>query len=355
MEKATIDSIIKEILNYDKIDLSAFYKLSNKYGKSTVLKAFEQLKSLKDNGALSENYLLSKYSDVLILAEVDKLEGSVKDCERFYAKYGKKYVDTFVEHLLDLINPNDEEFAKYEFLINNQYEEEDKENIFDLSIIGNSKVDHFRDYLNYISNFKLLSDDELRELFIKYHNGDKKAEKRINESNLRLVVSIAKKYRFTTYELMDLVQDGNIGLMKAVERFDIDNGCKFSTYATWWIRQAILRGISNNSHTIRIPVHMIERIRKINEFSKSFQNKYGVEPTEDEIASEFPNLTKEDIIYAKNTASKQTTASLYAPVKVGNGETESSTLADMLPNDDLSPEELYIQNEEKEKLLLEKK
>ena len=140
--------------------------------------------------------------------------------------------------------------------------------------------------LKEIGRIKLLTPEEEQEIAKKMAEGDEDARKRMSEANLRLVVSIAKRYVGRGMQLLDLIQEGNLGLMKAVEKFDYTKGYKFSTYATWWIRQSITRAIADQARTIRIPVHMVETINRVLRTSHSMVQKLGREPTTKEIADE---------------------------------------------------------------------
>ena len=166
-------------------------------------------------------------------------------------------------------------------------EEESNEEIpeIDLSVPeGVSLEDPVRMYLKEIGKVPLLSTEEELELAKRIEDGDEEAKQRLSEANLRLVVSIAKRYVGRGMMFLDLIQEGNLGLMKAVEKFDYRKGYKFSTYATWWIRQAITRGLADYSRTIRIPVHMVETINKTIRVSRKLLAEYGREPTSEEIA-----------------------------------------------------------------------
>lgn len=181
-------------------------------------------------------------------------------------------------------------------------------------------------YLQEIGRIPLLSVDEEMELGKKIQEGDEDAKKRLSESNLRLVVSIAKRYTGRGMLLLDLIQEGNLGLMRAVERFDYTKGFKFSTYATWWIRQSIARALSDQGRTIRIPVHLTEKINKLSQVSRVFFVNNGREPTEAELA-ELMNLPEEKILELKDIS--QDTVSLDMPV----GEEEDCSLGDFLEDD----------------------
>ncbi|MDE5852648.1 MAG: RNA polymerase sigma factor RpoD [Oscillospiraceae bacterium] len=182
-------------------------------------------------------------------------------------------------------------------------------------------------YLKEIGKVPLLTGDEEIELAKKMAKGDVYAKKRLSESNLRLVVSIAKRYVGRGMQFLDLIQEGNLGLIKAVEKFDYTKGFKFSTYATWWIRQAITRSIADQARTIRIPVHMVETINKLKKISSQLLHNNGHEATAEEIAEvlEIPERKVREIIRVS-----QEPVSLETPV----GEEEDSHLSDFIPDDE---------------------
>ena len=182
-------------------------------------------------------------------------------------------------------------------------------------------------YLKEIGRVPLLSSEEEIELAKRMAEGDEKAKKRLSEANLRLVVSIAKRYVGRGMQFLDLIQEGNLGLIKAVEKFDHTKGFKFSTYATWWIRQAITRAIADQARTIRIPVHMVETINKLIRVSRQLLQEYGREPTPEEIAKEM-GISEAKVREIIKIA--QEPVSLETPI----GEEEDSHLGDFIPDDD---------------------
>ncbi len=182
-------------------------------------------------------------------------------------------------------------------------------------------------YLKEIGRVPLLSADEELELAIRISDGDVAAKKRLSEANLRLVVSIAKRYLGRGMQFLDLIQEGNLGLIKAVEKFDYTKGFKFSTYATWWIRQAITRAIADQARTIRIPVHMVETINKVKKVSSQLLHQNGHEPTAEEI-SEVIGMPTDKVREIMRVA--QEPVSLETPI----GEEEDSHLGDFIPDDD---------------------
>jgi RNA polymerase primary sigma factor len=199
----------------------------------------------------------------------------------------------------------------------------------DVSMPDGTAVDApVRMYLKEIGKVSLLSGDEEIELAKKMEMGDEEAKKRLCEANLRLVVSIAKRYVGRGMLFLDLIQEGNLGLIKAVDKFDWRKGYKFSTYATWWIRQAITRSIADQARTIRIPVHMVETINKLIRISRQLLQEYGREPTPEEIAEEM-DITVEKVREILKIA--QEPVSLETPI----GEEEDSHLGDFIPDDDV--------------------
>jgi len=192
---------------------------------------------------------------------------------------------------------------------------------------GVSTDDPVKVYLKEIGRVPLLSPEEEIELSIKIAEGSDYAKKRLSEANLRLVVSIAKRYVGRGMQFLDLIQEGNLGLIKAVEKFDYTKGFKFSTYATWWIRQAITRAIADQARTIRIPVHMVETINKVKKVSSQLLHKNGHEPTAEEIAVEL-DMPAEKVREIMRVA--QEPVSLETPI----GEEEDSHLGDFIPDDE---------------------
>ena len=188
--------------------------------------------------------------------------------------------------------------------------------------------DPVRMYLKEIGKVPLLSADEEIELAKKMEKGDEEAKKKLCEANLRLVVSIAKRYVGRGMLFLDLIQEGNLGLIKAVDKFDWRKGYKFSTYATWWIRQAITRSIADQARTIRIPVHMVETINKLIRVSRQLLQEYGREPSPDEIAAEM-DISEEKVREILKIA--QEPVSLETPI----GEEEDSHLGDFIPDEEV--------------------
>ncbi|MCL2376569.1 MAG: RNA polymerase sigma factor RpoD [Defluviitaleaceae bacterium] len=188
--------------------------------------------------------------------------------------------------------------------------------------------DHVRMYLKEIGKVPLLSWEEENSLAIRMEMGDEDARKRLAEANLRLVVSIAKRYVGRGMHFLDLIQEGNLGLIKAVEKFDYKKGFKFSTYATWWIRQAITRAIADQARTIRIPVHMVETINKLLRVSKQLLQEYGREPNADEIAKEMQMPVDKVREIMKLS---QDPVSLETPI----GEEEDSHIGDFIADEDV--------------------
>ncbi|MGN0813283.1 MAG: RNA polymerase sigma factor RpoD [Candidatus Coproplasma sp.] len=203
--------------------------------------------------------------------------------------------------------------------------ERDKE-LYEQALSDISLDDPVKMYLKDIGEVPLLSADDEIELAKRIQEGDAEAKKKLSEANLRLVVSIAKRYVGRGMLFLDLIQEGNMGLMKAVEKFDYEKGFKFSTYATWWIRQAITRAIADQARTIRIPVHMVETINKLTRVSRVLLQTLGREPTPAEIAAEM-NVSEERVREIQKIA--QDPVSLETPI----GEEEDSHLGDFIEDD----------------------
>ena len=242
----------------------------------------------------------------------------------------EKIYETLEQNGIDVLRiPEiEEEPEDDEDIILTEEDEVDVENI-DLSVPdGVSIEDPVRMYLKEIGKVPLLSAEEEIELAKRMEQGDEEAKKRLSEANLRLVVSIAKRYVGRGMLFLDLIQEGNLGLIKAVEKFDYTKGYKFSTYATWWIRQAITRAIADQARTIRIPVHMVETINKLIRVSRQLLQELGREPTPEEIAKEM-NLPVERVREILKIS--QEPVSLETPI----GEEEDSHLGDFIQDDNV--------------------
>ncbi len=203
--------------------------------------------------------------------------------------------------------------------------ERDKD-LYDQLLKEVSMDDPVKMYLKDIGKVPLLQPEEETELARRMMEGDENAKRLLSEANLRLVVSIAKRYMGRGMQFLDLIQEGNLGLMKAVEKFDYQKGFKFSTYATWWIRQAITRAIADQARTIRIPVHMVETINKLIRVSRRLLQELGREPSQEEIAAEM-GITEEKVREIQKIA--QDPVSLETPI----GEEEDSHLSDFIEDD----------------------
>ena len=234
-----------------------------------------------------------------------------------------------IDELCDILQRNGIEMKEGSGLLKSVLDGKDKKQ----ETLGDLGDDSVRMYLREIGRIPLISSEDEIKWAKAIEKGDQIAKKKLAEANLRLVVSIAKKYIGRGLSLMDLVQEGNTGLLRAVEKFDYHRGYKFSTYATWWIRQAITRAIADQARTIRIPVHMIETINKLIRVQRQLVQDLGREPLPEEIAAEMqlPLVKVEHILKIS-----QATVSLESPV----GEEEDSKLGDFLEDkDSLSPEE----------------
>lgn len=262
-------------------------------------------------------------------AELEKLDISPEKIEEIYEKFdtlGIQVVGADLELDLDLddtLPPVGDDLGGEINL--GEVEEEELVDPVDLAAEYNLD-DPVRMYLKEIGQVKLLSADEEVDLAKRVASGDKAAKDKLTEANLRLVVSIAKKYSGRGLHILDLIQEGNTGLIRAVDKFDWTKGNKFSTYATWWIRQAITRAIADQARTIRVPVHMVEVINKATHCNRKLVQELGREPTMEEIAKEL-NLPVEKIIEANRTAAD--TLSLDTPV----GDEEDTTIGSFVEDD----------------------
>ena len=264
------------------------------------------IKEAKENGKMTYSDLATKLNDV----NPEKMD---------------EVFDEFEKGGIDLLPDDFDEEPNIEDL--KEVEELKLDEITDTSYEGISVDDPVRMYLREIGKRPLLTFDEELELAKRILEGDEEAKQKLAESNLRLVVSIAKKYVGRGMLFLDLIQEGNMGLIKAVEKFDYTKGFKFSTYATWWIRQAITRAIADQARTIRIPVHMVETINKLIRTSRNLLQQMGREPTPEEIAKEM-EIPVEKVVEIQKIA--QDPVSLETPI----GEEEDSHLGDFIQDED---------------------
>ncbi|MBQ1730045.1 MAG: sigma-70 family RNA polymerase sigma factor, partial [Oscillospiraceae bacterium] len=248
-------------------------------GKSKAEIAAEKLQALIDEGKKKGSI---PASDLSILEELNLDQ---EQMDRFYDTLESLGIDTTEEEPLELLDeditaPDLEDLADIEEITKEELE--DTDSMMDAYAID----DPVRMYLKEIGKVKLLSPEEEVDLAVKMANGDEAAKQQMAEANLRLVVSIAKRYVGRGMQFLDLIQEGNLGLIKAVDKFNYQKGYKFSTYATWWIRQAITRAIADQARTIRIPVHMVETINKVIRVSRQLLQELGHDPSPEEIADE---------------------------------------------------------------------
>ena len=278
-----------------------------------------KMKDLLAYAAKKKNVLeFQEIADFMADVEMDEAT-----TERVYEFLEANNVD--VLRISDINMDGDEE-PDDALLLEDDAETEELENL-DLTVPeGVSLEDPVRMYLKEIGKVPLLTAEEEMELAIKMEDGDEAAKKRLSEANLRLVVSIAKRYVGRGMQFLDLIQEGNLGLIKAVEKFDYRKGYKFSTYATWWIRQAITRAIADQARTIRIPVHMVETINKLIRVQRQLLQEYGREPLPEEIAKEM-HMSLDRVREIQKIA--QEPVSLETPI----GEEEDSHLGDFIQDD----------------------
>ena len=282
----------------------------------------ERLSNLIEKGKKAGKLTLKEIADV-----IDGLNLSQEQMDRFYDTLEELNIETVGEDLPPI--DDDELLPALDELeeIDEVTEEEIAE--ADSMVDSYSTDDPVRMYLKEIGKVSLLTQEEEIELAVRMSQGDEEAKRRMAEANLRLVVSIAKRYVGRGMLFLDLIQEGNLGLIKAVEKFDYTKGYKISTYATWWIRQAITRAIADQARTIRIPVHMVETINKVIRVSRQLLQELGHDPSAEEIAAEM-NIPVEKVRDILKIA--QEPVSLETPI----GEEEDSHLGDFIPDEDAS-------------------
>ena len=266
------------------------------------------METLIEQGKISGKLTTTEINDVM-----EKLDLDVDQIDSFYESCQSNNIDIIEDFDADAeLNLSDLAF---------------QEDFDGLGIDGISIDDPVKIYLKEIGRVPLLTAEEEVGLAERMAKGDPKARKRLSEANLRLVVSIAKRYVGRGMQFLDLIQEGNLGLIKAVEKFDHTKGFKFSTYATWWIRQAITRAIADQARTIRIPVHMVETITKVKKIQSQLLHKNGHDPSPEEISREL-DMPVERVREIMRIA--QDPVSLETPI----GEEEDSHLGDFIPDDD---------------------
>ena len=277
--------------------------------------------------------LQEKLQELLALAKKKKNSLEYQEISEFFkdmeldADEFEKILDFLETNNIDVLRLMDDDDIDDDIILDDEDEVEVEK--IDLSVPdGVSIEDPVRMYLKEIGKVPLLSAEEEIELAKRMELGDQEAKKRLAEANLRLVVSIAKRYVGRGMLFLDLIQEGNLGLIKAVEKFDYRKGYKFSTYATWWIRQAITRAIADQARTIRIPVHMVETINKLIRVSRQLLQELGREPTPEEIAAEM-NMPVDRVREILKIS--QEPVSLETPI----GEEEDSHLGDFIQDDNV--------------------
>ena len=282
----------------------------------------ERLSNLIEKGKKAGKLTLKEIADV-----IDGLNLSQEQMDRFYDTLEELNIETVGEDLPpiddDDLLPALDELEEIDEVTEEEIAEADS------MVDSYSTDDPVRMYLKEIGKVNLLTQEEEIELAVRMSQGDEEAKRRMAEANLRLVVSIAKRYVGRGMLFLDLIQEGNLGLIKAVEKFDYTKGYKFSTYATWWIRQAITRAIADQARTIRIPVHMVETINKVIRVSRQLLQELGHDPSAEEIAAEM-NIPVEKVRDILKIA--QEPVSLETPI----GEEEDSHLGDFIPDEDAS-------------------
>ncbi len=297
---------IEEMENQEKLEEMKDGKANNEKEKSDAEKVQDIVKKAKAKGKITYEEL-------------------AKELENTNPDQIDKVFDAFEEMGVNILNDDFEDEPDIDDL--KEVENLKLDEITETSYEGISVDDPVRMYLREIGKIPLLSYDKELELAKRILEGDEEAKQELAEANLRLVVSIAKKYVGRGMLFLDLIQEGNMGLIKAVEKFDYTKGFKFSTYATWWIRQAITRAIADQARTIRIPVHMVETINRLIRTSRHLLQQLGREPTPEEIAKEM-DMSVEKVMEIQKIA--QDPVSLETPI----GEEDDSHLGDFIQDED---------------------
>ena len=346
-----MDKIINEIKNIKVFDLKEYYELIEKYGEKNVITAFRTLLVNGKNDD-SKMRILQKYSYAYITIDIENLVIDKNSYKKLCNKYGEDNVDKYIieyEEIGTNAKISDNISKILDFLVKD--EEEKEENITDNDFNNDVIVDDYTDdpvkqYLKEIGKIPTFSEDEEKEIFRKYNNAiDEKEKIKIKQeivtANLKLVVSIAKKYVKPSYSILDVIQDGNIGLMKAIDKYDLNRGYKFSTYATWWIKQSITRALSEKSRMIRLPVHICELIRKVTANREKLAYELGREPSDDELAKSL-GISVQRL--------KEVTTSINDPISLQTpvGEDDDESIESFVPDENHSIEEDYYKIELKD-------
>ena len=304
-----------------------------------AMQMLQQMELTEENRAklstlVAESKKTGKVASKVLVETLDAVDATEEQTETFYDVLEAAGIEIDVSDVLDLIgnaeldNPTLGEMQAIED--EGLDTPEALPTAEELADTSDARLDDpIRMYLKEIGKIKLLTPEEELEVAKKMSEGDEEARRRMSEANLRLVVSIAKRYVGRGMQLLDLIQEGNLGLMKAVEKFDYTKGYKFSTYATWWIRQSITRAIADQARTIRIPVHMVETINRVLRTSHAMVQTLGREPTTEEIAKEL-HLEVSKVEEVLKIA--QEPVSLETPI----GEEEDSHLGDFIQDDEAS-------------------
>ena len=285
----------------------------------------QKLRALVDLGKKN-----GKVTSKQLLQTLDAIDADEKQTEQIYDALERAGIEIDVSDVAEIISasedllPTDSDLISLETQIDEQLE---KASSSELNTDEAGMTDPVRMYLKEIGKIDLLTTEEELELAKKISEGDEEAKKRMIEANLRLVVSVAKHYLGRGMQLLDLIQEGNMGLLKAVEKFDYTKGYKFSTYATWWIRQSITRAVADQARTIRIPVHMVETINRVSRTSRALVQELGREPTLSEISEQL-GIAEDKIAEVMKIA--QDPVSLETPV----GEEDDSHLGDFIQDSD---------------------
>jgi RNA polymerase primary sigma factor len=340
-KKKDTNKIISQLGNIDLEDIKeegdeAVVKVKKKNNKK--LKSVDTIiNQLKRKAKKKDNTL--DYSDI---DEAIPAENS----DEIDSDFIEKIYSALEESGISISEENGEEMSE-----ENQEDEEDMLEVygdFELKMYDNISLgDPIKIYLKEISKVNLLTPARERQLARRAQKNDRKARDELIRANLRLVISIAKRYTGRGLSFLDLIQEGNIGLIKAVKKFDWKKGFKFSTYATWWIRQAITRAIADQARTIRIPVHMVETINKMNKIIREYLQEYGEYPTAEELSKKMDKSVEkvnEILMSAKDIIS------LNSPISSGNGDDDESETGDFIGSEDMTPEEAAQQMILKEKL-----